>query len=79
MTSVTLKPVPTKGCRAFKTSITPIHVHATMFIKDELYYISPSIHSEFATVRGLFRNSLGGTEYRTQSILRTACEKHLIY
>lgn len=56
------------------------HVLPTMFIKGEDYNVKrhPK-YDDFVVVSGLFKNSLGGTERKEQSICIEEARKHLIY
>jgi len=62
---------------AKKTSKVPAHVHATMFIKGNEYSVTKTDDPDWVRVSGKFRNSLGGHEYKEQSIQKTICAEHL--
>lgn len=57
-------------------SEVPKHVHPTMFIKNNLYSIFERI-DEWDIIEGRFMNSLGGSEYKVQSIKRDIWKQHL--
>jgi len=64
--------------KAVKTSPVPQHVHATMFIQSEVYQVRKIENDkEFVRVEGRFKNSLGGFEFKSQSIKKTICQEYL--
>jgi len=67
--------------KAIKSSEKPLHVLATMFIKGEVYFVTKGegLNDKFVTVRGKFRNSLSGFEYKEQAILKSICKEYLKY
>ena len=62
---------------ATKSSPTPKHVHANMFIAGEVYSVSKSNDPEWIRVSGKFKNSLGGFEHKEQSIQKSICKEFL--
>lgn len=64
--------------QAIETAKEPAHVHATMFVKDELYKVKRGIDDTFVSVEGRFKNKLGGFEYKCQSLKKYYCKKYLV-
>lgn len=62
---------------AYKDSEKPKHIHNTMFVLGEIYHVQ-KMDSEFSKVKGKFKNSLGGTEYKEQSMKISILEKHIM-
>lgn len=68
--------------KAIKSSPVPLHVHSTMFVQGETYKVkaypkSAPAAADFVEVTGLFKNSLGGQERKSQGVNKSICREYL--